>query len=352
MKKVIIIAAALFASVILLAHFCVFAGVDNGEVVIKLDSVSGLPGQSVDVNMTLEKNPGITGLRFKVAYDASKLELEKAVYTKIGGGGLTAVNIKNNPVVLLWNVSLYEFTDTGVLATLTFKIKEGAQIGDVPLKVTWGKGDCIDYDLKNLTIDMTNGNVHVDYDGTNCEHTNSTTKVTKEPTCTEGGVFEVSCNACSTVLSSGDLARKEHTYGTLIVTREPTYTEVGLMEQKCSACGDIRTEPIEMLDPPETEEPIVTQAPTTQAPTTQAPTTQKPTATQAPTTTKAPENPDTQAETDSAVMTDTITSPAAPIETAPATGDDTMVFVVISAVSLVMIALLLISKIRDRRKFK
>lgn len=331
MKKVFRIAAAIFASVIVLAHFCVFAGVANGEAVIVLDSVSGLPGQSVDVNMTLTKNPGITGLRFKVAYDSSKLTLEKAVYTKIGGGGLTAVNIKNNPVILLWNVSLYEFTDTGVLATLTFKIKEGTAIGDVPLKVTWGKGDCIDYDLKNLAIDMTNGNVHIDYDGTNCNHETKSTKVTKEPTCTEGGRFEVSCDTCSTVLSSGDLARKDHSYGTLIVTREPTYTEVGLMEQKCSVCGDIRTEPIEMLDPPDTEAESDTEPVTD---------------------TKAPDISDTQAGQDSSVSTDAVTSPAAPIETAPATGDDTFVYIAVCALSLLMMLLAAVSKIRERRKFK
>lgn len=329
MKKIFRIACAIFASVILLAHFCVFAGVANGEAVIVLDSVSGLPGQSVDVNMTLTKNPGITGLRFKVAYDSSKLTLEKAVYTKIGGGGLTAVNLKNNPVVLLWNVSLYEFTDTGVLATLTFKIKEGAAIGDNPLKVTWGRGDCIDYDLKNLVMDVTNGNVHVDYDGTNCKHETKTTKVTKEPTCTEGGVFEVSCNTCSTVLSSGDLARKDHSYGALIVTKEPTYTEIGLKEQKCAVCGDIRTEPIDVLDPPETEEETEPSQPVSSD-------------------TSAPDTkvPDTQ------LSTDAVTQPAAPIETSPATGDDTMVYLAVCAAALVLMLLLVVSKIRDRRRFK
>ena len=331
MKKIARIICAALASVIVLSHFCVFAGVANGEAVVVIDSVEGLPGQTVDVNVNLIKNPGITGLLFRISYDKSKLTLEKAVYTKLGGGGLTAVNINNNPFTLLWNVSLYEFTDTGILATLTFRINEGATIGDVPLKATWNKGDCIDYDLKDLTVDMTYGNVHINYDGTNCTHTSKSNKVTKQPSCSESGLFEVVCDACSTVLSSGDLARVDHSYGPLIVTKEPTYTEIGLKEQKCSVCGDIRTEPIEMLDPPDTEAESDTEPVTD---------------------TKAPDISDTQAGQDSSVSTDAVTSPAAPIETAPATGDDTFVYIAVCALSLLMMLLAAVSKIRERRKFK
>ncbi len=304
MKKLTRIVCAMLASVIVLSHLCVFAGVENGAAEFVLDSVEGVPGQSVDVNLTLTKNPGITGLLFRISYDKSKLTLEKAVYTKIGGGGLTAVNIKNNPVVLLWNVSLYEFTDTGIMATLTFKIKEGAMIGDSPIKATWGKGDCIDFDLKNLTIDMTNGNVHINYDGTNCSHTSKSTKTTKQPSCNESGQFELVCNSCSSVLSSGDLARTDHSYGPLIVTREPTYTEIGLKEQTCSLCGDVRTEPIDLLDHPDTDQTDSTQTIETE--------------------------------------TDAVTNPQGPshttadsaIETAPATGDDTVIYAIVCVTSL------------------
>ena len=322
MKKITRILCAALASLIVLSHFCVFAGVSNGEAVVVIDSVSGLPGQTVEVNVNLNKNPGITGLLFRISYDKSKLTLTKAEYTKLGGGGLTAVKIENNPVVLLWNVSLYEFTETGILAKLTFKINEGASVGDVPLKATWNRGDCIDYDLKDLTIDMTHGNVHVGYDGTNCEHKSKTTKVTKQPTCTEGGLFEVKCDTCSTVLSSGDLAREEHTYGQLIVTKEPTYTEIGLKEQKCSKCGDVRTEPIEPLDPPETED------------------------TEPENTAAAP--PDTEVDTDE--ITNTVTpaqTEAMPIETAPATGDDTVIYAAVCTVSL--LAVILLTGIKRRK---
>ncbi len=365
MNRTVRFLCALFAGVIILSHFCVFAGVENGEAVVVLDSVSGVPGQSVDVNVTLTKNPGITGLRFFVLYDSDKLTLEKAVYTKIGGGGLTGINIKNNPVVLLWNVSLYEFTETGVLSTLTFKIKEGASVGSVPLKVTYGRGDCIDYDLKNLAMNITNGSVNIEYDGTNCKHTSKSTKVTREASCTESGTYEIVCNACSSVVSSGETARREHSYGTLIVTKEPSYTEVGLMEQKCSVCSDIRTEPIDMLKPPESsateKDTDALSLPVSSSTSQLSPDTQTDAAnTNGTPGTSVPSSTDrvTQAQgTDPAYTvpdTDRGTSAVdtTAVDTSPATGDDTAVLCAVCTAAFVMVAALILSRIREQRKFK
>lgn len=337
MKRAARIICALFASAIVLCHFCVFAGVSNGEAVIVMDAVSGMPGQTVEVNMTLTKNPGITGLRFFVAYDKDALTLQSAEYTKIGGGGLISVNTKNNPFILLWNVSTYEFTETGVLCKMTFKINDGAKAGDVPLKVTYGKGDCIDYDLKNLTMDITDGVVKVLYDGTNCEHKN-TQKNTLEPSsCKKAGKYEVRCNDCSSVVGGGDLPIAEHSYGTLIVTKLPTFNEFGRKEQKCSVCGDVRTEQIPKLERDE-EETITPES---------HPDTSKP----------APDTEDAvssdTAVSDTAVSdSKTDTYDTTPQDTAVATGDDTVILAVLASVSAVLILVLVACKIKRKRKWR
>ena len=329
MKRAARIICALFASAIVLCHFCVFAGVSNGEAVIVMDAVSGMPGQTVEVNMTLTKNPGITGLRFFVAYDKDALTLQSAEYTKIGGGGLISVNTKNNPFILLWNVSTYEFTETGVLCKMTFKINDGAKAGDVPLKVTYGKGDCIDYDLKNLTMDITDGVVKVLYDGTNCEHKN-TQKNTLEPSsCKKAGKYEVRCNDCSSVVGGGELPMAEHSYGTLIVTKLPTFDDFGLKEQKCSVCGDVRTERIPKLERVEAETITSDSHPDT--------------------TSKAP---DTEEAVSSDTQGATDTFDPTPTDTAVATGDDTVILAVLASVSAVLILVLVACKIKRRRKWR
>lgn len=351
MKKVKKILCAAFAAMILLSHLCVFAGVENGTADVTLDNVTGLPGQTVTVNVTLSKNPGITGLRFFVTYDARALTLESAVYTRLGGGGLAAVNTAINPFVLLWNVSTYEFTDTGLLATLTFRINESAGTGDYPLRLTWGKGDCIDYDLKNLDVKISGGNIHVDYDGSNCAHKSTGINITKSSTCTEKGSYDVICAACHTKVGSGELAVVEHSYGTSIVTKLPSYTEVGHKEQKCSSCGDVKTEPIPKLERPEgyvssilTD--ILTQGASTSAPDSTPSQTQPHTAESgsiSPSGTSDPSGSDSTTES---------SYPAPENTTNPQTGDDTVIVSVLLALSAVCIVLLIIYNLKSKSKFK
>lgn len=332
MKKTLCAFCAVVVAVVLLTSLFVFAGVENGEAVVVLDSVSGMPGQEVTMNMTLTRNPGITGLRFFVKYDASRLEIVSATYTKIGGGGLTSVNIKNNPFVVLWNVSTYEFTETGVLCTLVFKIKDGAEAGATPVSLSYGRGDCIDFDLKNLDMNITNGNVNVLYDGTNCEHTNTEARTVKESDCKNAGSFENVCKKCNSTVSSGALPLKEHSYGKLIVTKVPTCDEVGLKEQTCSVCGDVRTEPIDKLPRPEKDDTTVTDKNTQQV-------------------TDTSQSKDT--DTDMIATEDvgsssvtTLTDETVAPESSPATGDETVVFIIVAVLALVLIIFVIILKIR------
>ena len=373
MNKLKRIISAVFAALILSAHFGVFAGIENGQAVIVADDVSGVPGQSVEMNLTLTRNPGITGLRFFVTYDAKVLTLKSATYTKLGGGGLTAVNTSINPFVLLWNVSTYEFTETGVMAKLTFEIKEGVSVGDYPIRITYNpKGDCIDYNLKNLDMNISGGGVHVNYDGTNCEHKNTSKKITRKSSCTESGTYDVVCNACSSVVGSGVNPVAEHSYGTLIVTKLPTYTEVGLKEQKCSECGDVRTEPIDMLKRPEgyvsslitslfspsTSTPDSTdtdKVDTQQSSGAQSGTVTKPATQQGTDTTLGtPQGTDTTPDASTPQDSESGTGyPSAPADTScPATGDDTAVLCVLSALSTAAIAMLVFMRIKERKRFK
>ena len=293
-----------FAALLLLSNLCVFAGVENGPAVVVMDSVSGNPGETVSLQLHLTQNPGITGLRFLVSYDSDKLILESAEYTKLGGGGLIAVNLKNNPFILLWNVALYEFTETGVLCNIKFKIKEDAAAGKVPLKITYGRGDCIDYDLKNLTMDITNGEVNVLYNGSNCDHARTKDVISKEPDCKETGILERVCEQCGTTTATEDIETADHNYGAFVVTKEPSYTEEGERQKTCSGCGDIRTESIPMLEAPEDNE-----------------------------TPEGNEKPEGDQPTN------------------PPTGDDTTVLIIISVIAAILILLLVIFKLKRKNKF-
>ncbi len=261
--KALKILCGILAALTMLSGLCGFAGVENGEAAVVFDSVSGVPGQTVEMNVHLTKNPGTTGLRFAVSYDRDKLTLESAEYTQLGGGGLIAVNTANEPFVLLWNVATYEFTETGVLARLKFKIDEAASVGDIPLSVSYRKGDCIDFNLKDIAMNITEGNVKVLYDGSNCEHTSTETKTVKEPGCSELGKYENVCKACSTVVSDGNIPYKEHSYGEYETKKQPTATEDGYREKTCGACSNTVREVIAALGGADTTQTDVSDTPVT-----------------------------------------------------------------------------------------
>ncbi len=258
MKKKITVFCAVFAVLSVICAFLVFAASEGKEASVVFDTVGGLPGETVEMKVHLTKNPGTTGLRFKVEYDESKMTLEKAEYTKLGGGGLTAVKTENNPFVIMWNVATKEFTETGVLATLSFRISEGASVGEIPIKVKYSRGDCIDFDLKNLDMSITEGKVMVLYDGTNCKHENTERKTVSEPSCTELGVYEVRCKACSTLVEQGNISYLEHSWSSaFVVKKEPTYRDDGYMQRSCGRCGYAEIKIIEKYEQ-STEESVFT----------------------------------------------------------------------------------------------
>ena len=83
MKKMKRVLALLLMLVMLLSVMptgVLAAGNDTAGVVVAADSVSGKPGDTVTVDLTLKENPGIISLRLKVKYDETVLTLtEKSV---------------------------------------------------------------------------------------------------------------------------------------------------------------------------------------------------------------------------------------------------------------------------------
>ena len=159
MKK--LIALLCIAVLLCTSTVCVFAIVENGQAVFTVDRVTGNSGDTVTVKINLTNNPGIMALRFTVSYDASRLEIISVEDNEDIVPFLTDTDLNNNPLVLLWNLYTEEFTETGVLATLKFKIKDDATSAECPITVSYRSADCIDVNLKKLDMKVTGGNITV-----------------------------------------------------------------------------------------------------------------------------------------------------------------------------------------------
>ncbi len=136
LKKII----SLSLMLMLLSTFMIVAHAD--APVMGISTVEADPGESVNVTVYIQNNPGISGTKFYVRRDLSLTLTGYAVGNVIGDGGtgVTATDLANE----LFLVSLSELTGSsndGTLATLTYTVPNDATPGTtLPLTLEWVRG--------------------------------------------------------------------------------------------------------------------------------------------------------------------------------------------------------------------
>ena len=122
------------------------------------------PGETVEIPILIEGNPGITGLRLYVQYDADVLTLESAQDAGLFPSGVLLGNdFTVNPYAMLWEDSLSatNYTQNGTFVILTFRVKAGAPAGDTPIDIIVDAGSVFNTDLVNVAFGVRAGSVHV-----------------------------------------------------------------------------------------------------------------------------------------------------------------------------------------------
>jgi len=138
MKKFLKITLAILLASVLL---CGLARVNSGasavskKAVFSVDTATGHPGDTVTVKVNLSNNPGITAVGLKLSWDAEKLE-----YIKYADGiiprFLEVVESAAYFIITLMTSDVEPSFENGTLLELTFKIKENAAPGSVPVILT------------------------------------------------------------------------------------------------------------------------------------------------------------------------------------------------------------------------
>ena len=133
--------------------------------VIAADNVSAKPGETADVAIRVESNPGIVALVLHIDYDPSALTLTRvdngevfASDTALFGKDLTAV-----PYTVLWEdgLSTEDHTGDGVLVTLHFTVKNDVPEGDYGIKLEVDTASTFNTDLEAVSFQTQNGDVHI-----------------------------------------------------------------------------------------------------------------------------------------------------------------------------------------------
>ena len=135
----------------------------NVEAKLIVSHTRGAAGTTVTVDVSLEKNPGIVSAYLDLNYDTTKLTLTNAEDTGLLKGGLFSNDYTTVPFALNWDDSLATTNNTanGVIAKLTFQIKEDCPEGTVPVTLSFAQGNIIDKDLNNVDFMAVDGAVEV-----------------------------------------------------------------------------------------------------------------------------------------------------------------------------------------------
>ena len=155
----------LLALVMLFTVFPVISFAANGEMNLKVSTVSGCPGETVQVTVELSGNPGIASLKFDVAFDEAYLTLTGVTFAEGFGSYVTAPEPYKSPQTISLISPLEAITTNGLFATLSFTISPEAPDGAASaITVTYDEDDVFDSDYNTISLNITNGLVNI-YEG-------------------------------------------------------------------------------------------------------------------------------------------------------------------------------------------
>ncbi|MGN1320588.1 MAG: cohesin domain-containing protein, partial [Acutalibacteraceae bacterium] len=200
---------------------------DSGEFVVS--TAEAHRGETVDVTVSINNNPGIVSAKVKVAYDSNVLEFDSkqdGVFAGVAYSPDTA-----NPFIINWIDTIHGLNTTnGTLVTLTFKVKDAAAFGQSPITLSFDPDDVYDLNFDNVDFTTVDGYVDVV-----CVH--------------EGGKADCSNKAVCDICGESYGEFGDHAYTEKVddkyLKSAATCTSKAVYYKSCSVCGEKGTETFE-----------------------------------------------------------------------------------------------------------
>ena len=128
-----------------------------------VESVSASAGEEFTVAVRTERNSGIVSLKLQVSYDTDLLELVGA--EELDFEDTVFSPITKTPFIINWVDALRPNNTTdGVVALLTFRVKDDAPAGQTEITLSYDAADVFDQDFEDVAFRTVSGTVEiVDY---------------------------------------------------------------------------------------------------------------------------------------------------------------------------------------------
>lgn len=130
------------------------------EPSFEVGTVTGKPGDTVEVKVSINNNPGITAFSINVKYSSSDLTLIDIIDCSLFSESLTHSPLNKTPITLSWySKNSQNIKKNGAFAKLKFKIKNGAKT--TALSISYDADNVFDSNFNNKKFKTTNGKVTV-----------------------------------------------------------------------------------------------------------------------------------------------------------------------------------------------
>lgn len=183
----------------------------------------------VTMEISIKNNPGLISLRLQVVYDETVLKLVEVKDNGLLNGWTQPAPTVKSPYILRWADPIAPSNNTanGVVAKLTFKVKDGAAFDRT--KVTVEHIESRQFDGTKNTF----ANASAEFTVV-CPHSSVKEQVAKQPTHTEVGTKAIVCNTCGKTIRTETVPATGHSFGAWTVTKTATCTAEGAETRTCS----------------------------------------------------------------------------------------------------------------------
>ena len=152
MRKVL----SVLLAVAILAACSVISYEAADEPRFQTEIVRGNAGETVDVKLNIQNNPGITALSIDVSYSSDDLELISVNNAALFQDAISTGNVSSDPLRISWYAADSENkVDNGTLAILRFRVRDNAICSRI--NISYNPENVFDNTLQNQPFEITNG---------------------------------------------------------------------------------------------------------------------------------------------------------------------------------------------------